>query len=180
MHADIGRILISREQIDRRVGELAGEIGRLYADSEKGLFIVCVLSGAIIFVSDLIRQLPMKMRVGLLAVSSYPGKTTQAQPAHVLQSFDLDVTGLDVLVIDDILDTGGTLRVVMDRLAAMRPASLRSCVLLRKSGKARGGLEADLVGFDIEDVFVVGYGLDYDGLYRNLPVIAVLKPELYG
>lgn len=180
MQADIDRILIRGDRIAARIKEMADQIGRIYADADQGLMIVCVLSGAIIFVADLIRHLPMKMKVGLITVSSYPGKATESQGVRLLGSFQLDVAGRHVLVVDDILDTGRTLRAVQEGLAREGPASLRTCVLLRKPGRAPDDVRADLVGFEIEDVFVVGYGLDYDGNYRNFPHIAVLKPHLYA
>jgi hypoxanthine phosphoribosyltransferase len=176
MQDDIDRIIIRRDRIAARVREMAGEIGRLYQDSELGPIIVAVLSGAIIFVADLIRHLPLKMKIGLITVSSYQG--TESKPAKILQSAHVDVAGRDVLVVDDILDTGQTLRLVVAEIAQCVPASLRTCVLLRKPDKAPADLKPDWVGFDIEDVFVVGYGLDYQGHYRNFPDIAVLKSEL--
>jgi hypoxanthine phosphoribosyltransferase len=179
MKADIDRILIPRGRIAERVKDMAQQIGELYADSEQGLVIVCILSGAIIFVADLIRQLPMKMRIALVTVSSYPGKTTESQGAALIGPLRIDVAGRDVLMVDDILDSGQTLRAVRTELARQQPASVRTCVLLRKAGVAPDDVQADIVGFDIENVFVVGYGLDYDGLYRNLPDIAVLKSHLY-
>jgi hypoxanthine phosphoribosyltransferase len=176
MQGDIDRIIIRRDRIAARVREMAGEIGALYRDSEQGPMIVAVLSGAIIFVADLIRHLPMKMKIGLITVSSYHG--TESKPAKILQSAHVHVLGRDVLVVDDILDTGQTLRLVLAEIAQRGPASLRTCVLLRKPDRAPADLKPDWVGFDIEDVFVVGYGLDYRGNYRNFPDIAVLKPEL--
>ena len=179
MQADIDRILIERDEIAARVKALADDIGRTYADAEQGLTILCVLSGSIIFAADLIRHLPMKMKIGLVAVSSYPGKATRSQGAKLLAPLEVDVTGQHVLLVDDILDSGQTLRAVQRELARQHPASLRTCVLLRKPARAPADLAVDLVGFDIEDVFVVGYGLDYGGHYRNYPHIAVLKPHLY-
>jgi hypoxanthine phosphoribosyltransferase len=180
MQSDIDRILIPRRRIAERVREMAGQIGELYAGPERRLTIVCVLSGAIIFVSDLIRHLPLKMNIALVTISSYAGKTTQSRGPTVLESLRFNVTGRDVLLVDDILDSGQTLRTVQRDLAGRKPASLRTCVLLRKPAKAPADIQVDIVGFDIEDVFVVGYGLDYDGYYRNWPDIAVLKPHLYA
>ena len=180
MQADIDRILIERHRIAARVEEMGDEIARIYRDAEPSLMIVCVLSGAIIFVADLIRQLPIKMNIGLVTVSSYPGRTTASQGATLLEPMDVDVAGRHVLIVDDILDSGNTLRAVQAELTGQGPASLRTCVLLRKADKAPDDVRVDVVGFDIDDVFVVGYGLDYGGHYRNYPHIAVLKPHLYG
>lgn len=179
MQPDIERVLISREQIADRLDELADDVARLPRNADGELLIVCVLSGAIVFVADLIRRLPMKMRIGLVTVSSYTGKTTESRGPSMPHPFRVDARGRDVLIVDDILDTGRTLRLVQAVLASQKPASLHTCVLLRKLGVERSDVEADLVGFDIENVFVVGYGLDYDGHYRNLPDIAVLKSHLY-
>lgn len=179
MSEDIARILISRERIAARVREMAAEISRTYEhDLTAGLTLVTILSGSLIFLADLIRCLPLRMKIGLITVSSYRG--TKAGKANVLQQLNTDVTGRHVLLVDDILDTGGTLRLVRDQLAPAQPKSVRSCVLLRKPSKAPPDVPADFVGFDIEDHFVVGYGLDFNDHYRNLPDIAVLRPEVYA
>jgi hypoxanthine phosphoribosyltransferase len=179
MQRDLERILIPRDLIKKRVREMAQTISDLYAKEPQGLVIVPVLAGSIIFLADLIRYLPFKMRIALLTVSSYRGETTRPGSTRLVQDLDLDIKGRHVLVVDDILDTGNTLRVVMGLLQKREPASLRMCVLLRKSRKAPKDIVADFVGFEIEDVFVVGYGLDYNDHYRNWPDIGVLRPELY-
>ncbi|HVP10024.1 MAG TPA: hypoxanthine phosphoribosyltransferase [Phycisphaerae bacterium] len=180
MRKDLARILLTREQIKKRVKELAEAISQTYGDDSNGLVIVPVLAGSIIFLADLIRQLPFKMKIGLLTMSSYRGAVTTPGKARLVQDVDLDIKDRHVLVVDDILDTGNTLRIVMDLLRKREPASLRMCVLLRKTAKAPKDLLADFVGFDIEDAFVVGYGLDYNDHYRNWPDIGVLRPELYA
>ncbi|MBN1345538.1 MAG: hypoxanthine phosphoribosyltransferase [Phycisphaerae bacterium] len=179
MQADIDRILIPSGQIAARVKQLAHDITQTYADSEQGLMIVCVLSGSIVFVADLIRHLPIKTKIGSIAVSSYKGKTTRSLGPALIGRLEADVAGRNVLLVDDIIDTGQTLRLAQNELAAQGPASLRTCVLLRKPHRAPRDVRVDFVGFDVEDVFVVGYGLDYDGDYRNLPDVAVLKPHVY-
>lgn len=179
MEADIERTLISRERIQQRVGELAAEISAQYADEDKGLVLVPILAGSLVFVADLIRQLPMKMKIGLISVSAYPGATTVGEEPRLRQDLELDISDRHVLIIDDILDTGRTLRSVKRNLAARGPASIRICVLLEKTAKSPKDLKPDFVGFQIEDVFVVGYGLDYDDHYRNWPEIGVLRRELY-
>lgn len=179
MQNDFERILIPREQIAERVRGLAQEIaGHYEAEGVDELVLVTILSGSLIFLADLIRQLPLKMKIGLMTVSSYRGETAGA--AKVLHDLSMDVAGRHVLLIDDILDTGGTLRLVRQRLAQSGPESIRTCVLLRKPTKAPSDVPADFVGFDIEDVFVVGYGLDYNDWYRNFPDIGVLRKEIYA
>ncbi|HUU84670.1 MAG TPA: hypoxanthine phosphoribosyltransferase [Phycisphaerae bacterium] len=180
MERDLQRVLISKRQLAERVCGLAAEITATYPDVDAGLTLVTVLSGSIIFLADLIRHLPMKMKLGLVTVSSYAGPTTKSRGPRLVGDLNVDVAGRDVLIVDDILDTGRTLRFVQQRLAELEPRSLRTVVLLRKPAKAPDDLIIDFVGFDIEDDFVVGYGLDFNNQYRNLPQIAVLKPELYA
>ena len=180
MERDIDRILISQQQLAERVRSMAATIAGCYPDQEEGLILVTVLSGSIIFLADLIRHLPMKMKIGLITVSSYSGATTESRGPVIRGDLDLEVTGRHVLVIDDILDTGRTLRIVQARLAGREPRSIRTAVLLRKPSKAPDDVVADFVGFDINDEFVVGYGLDYGDHYRNLPYIAVLKAHMYA
>ncbi len=180
MESDIARILIPRDRILERVRELARGIDETYRDSSEGLIIVPILAGSIIFLADLIRCLPFKMRIGLMTLSRYRGAATTGGETRLVQDLSLDIKGRHVLIVDDILDSGGTLTAVRDHLMAREPASLRICVLLRKTARAPKDLVPDFVGFDIDDVFVVGYGLDYDGHYRNWPDIGVLRPELYA
>ncbi len=177
MEKDIARILISREQLDRRIRELAGEIVASYTALDGHLTIVTILNGAIIFLADLIRHMPVKMRLELITVSSYPGKATESVEARLTRDIAADVRGQDVLIVDDILDTGKTIRLVRSELARRGPRSIKAATLLRKPNKAPRDVAVEFVGFDIEDEFVVGYGMDYDNHYRNLPYIAVLTQE---
>ncbi|MCG3136321.1 MAG: Hypoxanthine phosphoribosyltransferase [Phycisphaerae bacterium] len=178
MLQDIDRILFSREQIAARVHQLASEIAATFTDTTSGVTLVTILSGSIIFLADLIRNLPIRMKIGLVTVSSYKGATTTGTTPRLLKDLDLDIRGDHVLLIDDILDTGRTLRLVQNELQALQPASIHTGVLLRKS-TAPADIHVDFVGFDVEDVFVVGYGLDYNDHYRNYPHIGVLRRELY-
>lgn len=168
-------MLITAEALRKRVESMATEIAGAYEGDPDGITLVTVLAGAIIFVSDLIRRLPIKLRIGLIGVSSYAGATTVSRGARIESIILPDLRNRNVLIVDDILDTGGTLRLVQAHVRSAGPSSMRTAVLLRKAGKAPADVEVDYVGFDIEDVFVVGYGLDYDGLHRNLPHIAVLE-----
>ncbi len=178
METDIARILIHRDRIAGRVQELAAEIAAAYNGEQVELTIVPILSGAIIFLADLIRCLPLKMKLALVQLSTYPGQATAPGDPRTLLALTGDVTGRHVLVVDDILDSGRTLRRVQAMIRAREPQSLRSAVLLRKPAQAPPDVQVDFVGFDIDDLFVVGYGLDYGDLYRNYPHVAVLNPEL--
>ena len=147
-------------------------------DGGEKVVLVSVLTGSIVFVADLIRQLPLKLSLGLVAVSSYPGTSMESKGAMMRSELPRDLAGKHVLVVDDILDSGQTLDVLGKLIWEQKPASLRMCVLLRKPGKAKVAVKVQYVGFDIPDEFVVGYGLDYDGFYRNYPEIATLRPEI--
>jgi hypoxanthine phosphoribosyltransferase len=178
MQADIDRVLISRDRIAARVAELAAQIT---ADAENGgdMTIVAIMTGALVFCGDLIRQIPISMKMGLLMVSSYPGVSIRAQSVQVIGRHMGDIRNHQVLVVDDILDSGGTLQQVVPMLRESGAAEVRSCVLLRKDRPSARVVRADYVGFDIPDEFVVGYGLDFNGYYRNLPDIVVLKPSVF-
>lgn len=182
MHADIERVLISQEQIAVRVAELARQITRDInhggADASE-ITIVPILTGAMIFCGDLIRHLPLKMRINLITVSSYPGSSLQTQGSAVIGQQLGDIRGRHVLLVDDVLDSGGTIRLVVRTLRELGAASVRVCVLLRKDRPAARDVTADYVGFEIPDEFVVGYGLDYNNYYRNLPDVVALKADVY-
>ena len=171
---EIAGVLISRERIQARLVSLAEEIARWYAGGE--VTFLAALTGSLVFVSDLLRRLPLRVRLEMVRVRSYPGRTTRSRGARVLAPEGLDLAGRDVLIVDDILDSGPTLAAL--RALAGEAARVRTCVLLRKRrDDLPGRPDADLVGFDIDDRFVVGYGLDYDNLYRNLPDICLLGPS---
>ena len=178
LDGDIAQILIHRERIQQRVGEMAGEIAALYSTERHALTLVPILSGSIIFVADLIRELPLKMKIAVMHLSSYRGAATQPGELQTIVEIVGSLRDRDVLIVDDILDTGNTLRRVQRIVAEQRPASQRTAVLLRKPGKAPADVPVDFVGFDVEDQFVVGYGLDYADHYRNYPHIGVLRAEL--
>jgi len=178
MVADIQKILLDRPTIDARIALLAKEIVAAYGTTEFTL--MPLLTGSIIFVADLVRHLPMRMRIEVLAVSSYPGRAITNQGPRVLYPSTFDVAGKHVLIIDDILDSGRTLRTVRDLLQSQGAAAVRTCVLVRKQIAQAQHITADFIGFDIPDEFVVGYGLDYNSYYRNLPYIAVLHPHVLG
>ncbi|HZZ43730.1 MAG TPA: hypoxanthine phosphoribosyltransferase [Tepidisphaeraceae bacterium] len=176
MQADIERILISRQQIEHRIKEMARQI---VADHSNGgeVTLVPILTGAMIFCADLMRQMPIELQIGMMTVSSYPGAATATQGSQLVGQQVKNVTGRHILLLDDILDSGGTLKLVIPLLERLKPASVKVCVLLRKDRPSAREVQADYVGFDIPDEFVVGYGLDYDDYYRNLPDIVTLKRE---
>ncbi len=181
MHHDIASILIEKDRIAQRVHELGHKMATdLYRegvtlDGDQRVIIIPVLTGSMVFVADLIRELPFKLRMEVVAVSSYPGKSMESKGVRLKGDLPGDLAGAHVILVDDIFDSGQTLDVLGRLIKEQRPASLRSCVLLRKPGKAKVSFVPDYVGFDIPDEFVVGYGLDYDGFYRNFPAVAVLK-----
>jgi len=181
VQGDIERVLIDRQRIAARIKELAAEIRRDLDDLSRDgeIVLVPILTGSIIFIADLMRELPQKVRISVVAVSSYPGKTTATKGAAIAGALPgaNDLEGKHVLIIDDILDSGSTIRLVRQEIATRKPKSVRCCVLLRKKIPSALATPCEYVGFDIPDEFVVGYGLDYDNFYRNLPEIGTLKRE---
>ena len=167
---DVGKVLVTREEIARRVAGLGREIASAYQGRE--ITIVAVLTGSLIFLADLIRQLPNRMRIFPIFVSSYPGASTESRGPRLGAMPELPAG--DVLIVDDILDTGQTLAALADHCRP-RAASVRVCVLLNKKRTVARPIQADFAGFDIGEEFVVGYGLDFDNLYRNLPDIRELR-----
>jgi hypoxanthine phosphoribosyltransferase len=165
-------VLIPADGIQRRVDELAEQITRDYHNQP--VTIVGVLTGSLLFLADLMRRLELPLRIALIQASSYRGTATTAGELHVQSDLLPDLSGRHVLVLDDILDTGQTLARLKHEFMAMNPASLRIGVLLRKIGRQEIALEPDYIGFEIPDKFVVGYGLDYNDEFRNLPYIGVM------
>jgi len=183
MEHDIDRVLIPRDRIAARVRELGQdiaddlrtEIGRDIGHGQ--VVLIPVLTGAIVFVADLIRELPVQLELGLVAVSSYPGRSMESKGASLRSELPPDLEGKHVLIVDDILDSGSTLSLLHRLVRERFPASVRTCVLLSKQVPRAAQVRVDYVGFEIPNEFVIGYGLDYGGHYRNLPDIAVLKPD---
>ena len=167
------KTLLTREQLHDGVAQMARDVAACYEDRQ--LTIVGVLTGSLVLVADLIRLLDLPMRVGVIEASSYRGATTTRGELAINAELLLDISGRDVLLVDDIFDTGHTLVKVMEKMRELGPSSLRSAVLLRKEGRQEVDAVPDFVAFNIPDEFVVGYGLDYEDLYRNLPYLAALE-----
>jgi hypoxanthine phosphoribosyltransferase len=168
------QILITEAEIQERIRELGKQIEMDYQG--RPLTIVAILTGSLIVLADLIREIQLPLRVALLQASSYKGATTTAGALIINESFAPDVAGRDVLLLDDILDTGHTLGTLVHRMADRGALSVKTAVLLRKTGRQEVKIEPDYCGFEIPDAFVVGYGLDYDDDYRHLPYVAILPP----
>ncbi len=173
---EVARILITEAELARRIRQLARAIERDFAGRE--MVVVSLLSGTVMFLADLIRHLSLPMRLDFIGVSSY-GAGPESGEFVLTKELRLDVRGRDVLLVDDILDTGKTMSRVLARLRPLKPRRIRTCVLLNKAARRVENIEADYVGFEIPDFFVVGYGLDYAEKYRNLPFVGVLHPHIY-
>jgi hypoxanthine phosphoribosyltransferase len=172
---DIASVLIDEERLARRVRAIARQIQRDFHGRE--LVIVSLLSGTVVFLADLVRCVALPMRLDFIGVSSYRNNSTPGEML-ITKTLRLDVRGRDVLLVDDILDTGRTMVRVLELLRPLKPRRIRTCVLLNKPARRVAAVEADYVGFDIPDEFVVGYGLDFAERYRNLPFVGVLHPAL--
>jgi hypoxanthine phosphoribosyltransferase len=176
MQSDIERVLFDEPAIHKRLDEMAAQITADYR--ERQLTVIAVLTGSLMFLSDLLRRIPLPLRLDCLSVVSYHGKP-QTSGQVIFKDVDLpDVTDQDVLILDDILDTGHTLAAVREKLQTAEARSVRVCVLLSKRKQRARDVDADYVGFEIEDEFVVGYGLDFMERYRNLPYIGALRKKL--
>ncbi len=177
LEQDIQEVLLTKEEIDQKVQELGAQITKDYEG--KAPLLVCVLRGSLIFVSDLMRAIDLKCTVDFMAVSSYGSGTESSGELKMIKDLNDDITGRDVIVVEDILDTGNTLSRLLALLESRNPASLKLCTLLNKPARRVTEVKLDYVGYSIEDYFVVGYGLDYNEAYRNLPYVGVLKASVY-
>ena len=173
---DVERVLITEPQLARRIRQLSRDIERDFQGRE--MVIVSLLTGTVMFLGDLIRHISLPLRLDFMGVSSY-GAGTESGELVFTKELRLDVRGRDVLLVDDILDTGKTMRRVLAKLELLKPRRIKTCVLLNKAARRVEKIEADYVGFEIPDFFVVGYGLDFAERYRNLPFVGVLRPEMY-
>jgi hypoxanthine phosphoribosyltransferase len=179
MYQDLDRILVNRDEIREKVKELGKRITEDYKG--KSPVMVCILKGACMFFTDLIREVDLPLSIDFMAISSYGKATKTSGVVRVLKDLDQDVLGKDVIIVEDIVDTGVTLSYLMEMLVHRGAASLKVAALLDKTARRKvPDLKVDYVCFDIPDAFVVGYGLDFDQKYRNLPDIGVLSPKVYG
>jgi hypoxanthine phosphoribosyltransferase len=176
IHPDLESVMFTEAQIKARVGGLGRELKKVYGDSE--FTIVSIINGAVMFTADLMREIDNPVRLDCIRISSYANRTKSVGTPQIVHSLNIDIAKRHVLLIDDILDTGKTISLVSGLVRKLKPASLRTCVLLDKQGRREVPFEADFVGFKIPDKFVVGYGLDFAERYRNLPCIGVLSPDL--
>lgn len=176
LHPDVESVLVTESAIQLRVAELGRELKRLYGNEE--ITVIAIMNGAILFTADLLRQVDNAVRLDCIRTTSYgSGTVSQQGTPKMVHGLTLDVAGRHVLIVDDILDTGKTLSLISSMIRGLQPASMRVCVLLDKKGRRQVPFNADLVGFEIPDKFVVGYGLDFAERYRNLPYIGVLRPR---
>jgi hypoxanthine phosphoribosyltransferase len=178
LEENIQEVLVSREALATRIAELGEEISRDYAGKE--LLMAGILKGAIMFMVDLAREVQLPLTIDFMAISSYGASTKSSGVVRIIKDLDESVDGKHILVVEDIIDTGLTLKYIMRNLSARRPASVKVCGLLVKDKGRPINIDVDYVGFTIPDRFVVGYGLDYAEVYRNLPYVGVLKPECYS
>lgn len=171
----IERMLIDESSIARRVRELGLELAQEYADG-KDVVLIAVLTGAIVFAADLMRAIPTRVAISMVDVSSY-GAATVSQGAVLASTLPKNLAGKHVIIVDEVLDSGGTLRLLREKLTPLGVASLRACVLLRKQREPALSTQCEMIGFDIPDVFVVGYGLDFNDEFRNMPFVGVLSED---
>lgn len=177
MNDDIRAVLVSEQQLKDKVAQLGAQISQDYAG--KDLVLVSILKGAVVFMADLMRAVTIPCSIDFMVVSSYGAGTTTTGLVKIIKGLDSDLSGKDVLIVEDILDTGVTLSNLVPMLKMRDPNSVRICAILDKPSRRRADIQADYIGFQVPDEFVVGYGLDYDEKYRNLPYVGVLKPSVY-
>jgi hypoxanthine phosphoribosyltransferase len=175
----IDHILIDQEALQRRIGELGQTISNDYHGCD--LVLICVLKGGVTFLTDLMRQITIPHEIDFMAISSYGlGQRESSGAVRLIMDLKIDITGRDVLIVEDIVDSGRTMDYLQRLFWARKPASLRICTLLNKPSRRVVDVPLDYIGFDIPDEFVLGYGLDFDEKYRNLPYVGVLKQEYFG
>ncbi|MEG0109802.1 MAG: hypoxanthine phosphoribosyltransferase [Oscillospiraceae bacterium] len=178
MHEDVLKVLLTEEEIAAKVADMGKQISKDYAG--KNLMLVTVLKGAVVFLADIMRKIDIHAEIDFMVVSSYGAGVKSSGVVKIIKDLDVALEGKDILIIEDILDSGLTLNYIKDLLEGRNPASIKIATLLDKPIRRKVDLQADYVGFVVPDEFVIGYGLDFDEKYRNLPYIGVLKPEVYS
>ncbi|MEF9976539.1 MAG: hypoxanthine phosphoribosyltransferase [Oscillospiraceae bacterium] len=178
MHEDVLKVLLTEEEIAAKVADMGKQISKDYAG--KNLMLVTVLKGAVVFLADIMREIDIHAEIDFMVVSSYGAGVKSSGVVKIIKDLDVALEGKDILIIEDILDSGLTLNYIKDLLEGRNPASIKIATLLDKPIRRKVDLQADYVGFVVPDEFVIGYGLDFDEKYRNLPYIGVLKPEVYS
>lgn len=178
MHNDVQKVLLSGAEIEKKVDEIAAEITRDYAG--ESVLMVGILRGAVVFFAELVKRIDLDLRFDFMVVSSYGSGTDSSGEVRIVKDLSQPIEGMNVVIVEDIIDTGNTLKNLLKLLRTRNPKSLKICALLDKPSRRKVELEGDYVGFRIPNEFVVGYGLDYNERYRNLPDICILKPEIYS
>ena len=176
-YENIERILISKDELSQRVKELSAQITKDFEGEE--VIVVGVLKGSVLFMTDLIREIDLPMDIDFMVVSSYEGSTVSSGNVKIIKDVNIDVAGKNVIIVEDIIDSGRTMYSLRELFQVRDCKEFKICTLLDKKERRKIEIDADYVGFDVPNEFVVGYGLDYDGKYRNLEDIGVLKPEIY-
>ena len=174
---DIERVLLSEEELKKIIKRLGKEITEDYKD--KNLLVVSVLKGSVMVMADLLREIKIPCRIDFMSVSSYGSGTKTTGSVKIIKDLDIDLAGYDLLIVEDILDSGVTLSSLKEILLTRDPASVKICTLLDKPERRKADIKADYIGAQVPDAFVVGYGLDYDEKYRNLPFVGILSPKVY-
>ena len=177
MNNDIEKVLYSKEEIENKVASLGQQLSKDYAGKKP--LVICILKGAILFMSDIVRKMDIPLEMDFMDISSYGGGTISTGEVRILKDLDTSVKDRDVLVVEDIVDTGRTLKALSELLLQREAKSIKICTLLNKPDRRVEGIDVDYVGFKVPDEFVVGYGMDYAGKYRNLPYVGVVKPAIY-
>lgn len=178
MHPDVERILLTREEVEARTEQIARQIGEEFRGEP--ILMVCILRGAVLFFSDLVRKIDGDVRFDFMVVSSYGAGSQSSGNVRIVKDLAQPIEGLNVVIVEDIIDSGNTLSALKKMLALRKPKSLRICAMLDKPERRETELEGDYIGFEVPNEFVVGYGLDYNEKYRNLPDVCVLKREIYA
>jgi hypoxanthine phosphoribosyltransferase len=178
MQNDVDEVMITDDQIREKTAELGRKLTEDYRG--KNPLLICVLKGGLMFLADLMREIEIPVEIDFMAVSSYGDATESSGVVRILMDLDRNIRGRHVLIVEDIIDTGRTLTYIIENLRTRDPASIKVCTLLNKPARRVLDIPIDYVGFEIPDRFVVGYGLDYGEIYRNLPFVGVLKPEMYS